>query len=66
MSCAHSPIEIVVEKPVAVLPPAEYLKDCVLNYGSGTIEEVVSVLAATIVCERAQNAALRAWRDKLD
>lgn len=59
-----SPIKVVVEKRIAVLPPAEYSVDCPVDYGTGTIEDVIKGLGAAVGCERANNAGLRAWAAK--
>lgn len=56
--------KIYVDKRVPVLPPAEYLVPCSIDYGDRTIAEILSALSAGVDCERADKAAIRSWADE--
>lgn len=60
--CQSSPEYITKREPV--LPPAEYLAPCTIDYGTRTVSEVIQGLSAGIECERADKAAIRRWRDE--
>ena len=53
-----------ITKREPVLPPAEYLTPCTIDYGARTVAEVIQGLSAGIDCERAYKAAIRRWRDE--
>ena len=61
-ACQSNPQYITKREPV--LPPAEYLAPCTIDYGSRTVSEVIQGLSAGIDCERADKAAIRRWRDE--
>lgn len=61
-ACQSSPE--VVTRSLPVLPPESYLQPCPLEYPDNRISTALDVLAAGIDCERADKAALRAWRAK--
>lgn len=60
--CQSSPQYITKREPV--LPPAEYLAPCPIEYGDRSLAEVVQALSAGIECERADKAAMRRWADE--
>lgn len=64
LSGCHKTTYITKREPV--LPPAEYLDPCPIEYGERSLSEVVTALAAGIDCERADKAAIRKWRDEYD
>lgn len=55
---------IYVDKRVPVLPPAEYLQPCTIDYGDRSLAEVVQALSAGVDCERADKSAIRRWADE--
>ncbi|MCK0743576.1 Rz1-like lysis system protein LysC [Chromohalobacter nigrandesensis] len=63
-ACASEPVTVTEREPV--LPPASYLQPCDVSLGNGTIGEALQGLRATVECDRADKAALRAWRTKHD
>ena len=54
---------VYVDKRVPVLPPAEYLQPCPIEYGDRTLAEVVKALSAGVDCERADKQAIKVWAD---
>lgn len=61
-ACANEPATVTVREPV--LPPVSYLQPCEVTLGNGTIGDALQGLRATVECDRADKAALRAWRDE--
>lgn len=66
-SCATSPVEVpvVVHEPVAVLPDDALFADCTSGFSNGSIGAELQRLSALVNCERANNAAGRAWKEKV-
>lgn len=64
MSCATSPIETIIHVPTPVLPPTQYMTDCVSPASDGTIEGELMRLSDLVVCERNSKAAMRTWADQ--
>lgn len=58
-ACASDPL--VVTQQVPELPPSTYLDPCPVSLGDGTIGGALQGLRATVECDRADKAALRAW-----
>lgn len=61
-ACASEPV--IVTKRVPVLPPSAYLEPCSISLGDGTVQGALLGLRATLECDRADKAALRAWADR--
>ncbi|RKR02604.1 hypothetical protein C7446_2322 [Kushneria sinocarnis] len=61
-ACASEPQVLRVREPV--LPPDAYLQPCPISLGNGTIQGALTGLHATIECDRADKAALRAWSER--
>lgn len=55
-----------VTKRVPVLPPAEYLQPCSIDYGNRSLDEVLKALSAGVDCERADKSAIREWAEEYD
>ena len=62
LSGCHKTIYVTKREPV--LPPAEYLAPCTIDYGARSVSEVIQGLSAGIDCERADKAAIRRWADE--
>lgn len=58
--CASSPSSVGDQPPP--LPPPAYLEPCPVSLGDGTIGDALKGLRATVECDRADKASLRAWR----
>ena len=58
--CASSPPIVTEQEPE--LPPPAYLEPCPVSLGNGTIGDALKGLRATVECDRADKASLRAWR----
>jgi hypothetical protein len=54
---------VIVTEVRPLLPPAAYLEPCLVELGDGTIGDALQGLRATVECDRADKAALRAWRE---
>lgn len=61
MSCQTSPIETIVHVPTPVLPPAQYMTDCVSTPSDGSIGGELTRLSDLVVCERNSKAEMRTW-----
>lgn len=59
-ACASDPQVLRVREPV--LPPASYLDPCPVSLGDGTVQGALTGLRSAVECDRADKAALRAWR----
>lgn len=60
--CASESVVAVEVRPL--LPPEAYLEPCEVSLGDGTIGGALQGLRGAVECERADKAALRAWREK--
>lgn len=63
-ACASDPAIVTVREPV--LPPGAYLLPCPVSLGDGTFQGALTGLRATIECDRADKAALRAWAGSVE
>ena len=61
-ACASDPVVVTEGDPT--LPPEAYLDPCPVDLGGGSIGDALLGLRATVECDRADKAALRAWRDE--
>lgn len=62
--CASDPVVVTEVQPR--LPPPAYLEPCTISLGDGSLGDALLGLRATVECDRADKAALRAWAAEHD